>query len=861
MPSHVSESIYQALADIRLVDPHSHINPLDPASHTLADLLGYHYYTELAHSSGMPKAHIEQRELHPKELVSRLVAGLPAIENTAQYRWLIELCRTFFGFTDDRITATNWEDLYDAAETRMQAADWSHSVLAQSNVEAVFLTNYFDDKLVGFDTDVYIPCLRTDELVFHLHKRSVQQRLEESTGISLDGSLASLRNALRSRFEHFISRGARACAISLPPSFTPGRVSDGRAASALDDVLRRTDQADVANRDALSRRVFWTLAELCDDFGLPFDLMIGVNRGVYADGVYQGQDLYDSRVSLIQYRELFNAFPGVKFPISVLASVTNQELVSYAWIFPNVITNGHWWYSNTPSFIARDAAVRLEAVPQTKQIAYYSDAYKLEFIWPKFDMYRRILAELLTDQFVRRNGWSEERAIDLGRKILRDNVDEIFPRPDTSKIHGAESRDSSDTPDHSTSTIVDAAGVAAAGLAAVAASDPLVNDDVQEVELADDVDEIASTGFDENATLGDSSMQPPARAIEDWDDPALDEDAFELDRTIDESGAFETVVEHDHDSGSGFDEPTLNENESEAASWQSSNEFPSSIETIEESINDETLPSDASYFDDATGIEKSGTGEPVAWDDLGETLDLDLAGKDSGDDAGDGDRGDIGAQPASNFETIDAGGVESGNDENLWPLDAPDDVPERAEPTNGPELPELSDLPDLVESPEPFDLDAVPNDDEIRSLPVDDVELRDYAAELIGLDAEKLEREIESEPLDVGDLWGDDTDSGAPDEMSSDDHEPRESEVPQIRMLRGEESFSPDEESLQMSSNPATGELVFPVDDDNAPASNDADDDSVTTRAVDDEDEWLSTLGDLELDDKSQPESEEDPRP
>ena len=139
--------------------------------------------------------------------------------------------------------------------------------------------------------------------------------------------------------------------------------------------------------------------------------------------------MYDSRVSLIQYRELFNAFPQVKFPVSVLASVTNQELVSYAWIFPNVITNGHWWYSNTPSFIARDAAARLEAVPQTKQIAYYSDAYKLEFVWPKFDMYRNILSDILTDHFVKGNGWSEERAIELGRQVLRNNVDEIFPRP------------------------------------------------------------------------------------------------------------------------------------------------------------------------------------------------------------------------------------------------------------------------------------------------------------------------------------------------------------------------------------------------------------------------------------------------
>ena len=429
MTDTVRNSIYEAIASIRLIDPHTHINPHAPASNTLADLLGYHYYTELAHSAGMPKDQIEEDGISHRELVRRLVTNLSPIENTAQYRWLIEICRKFFGFTGERLDASNWEEVYEASEAQMKIAEWPQMVLDQSNVEAVFLTNDFDDELEGFDCNTYIPCLRTDDLVFHLSKPQTQERLAACTGIELDGSLTNLRESLRQRFEHFVGHGARACAISLPPDFSPTRVSDGRASTALNEVLLNGAMADQAHQTALSRRVFWTLAELCDEYGLPFDLMIGVNRGVYPEGVFQGQDLYDSRVSLIQYRELFNAFPQVKFPVSVLASVTNQELVSYAWIFPNVITNGHWWYSNTPSFIARDAAARLEAVPQTKQIAYYSDAYKLEFVWPKFDMYRHILSDILTDHFVKGSGWSEERAIELGRQVLRSNVDEIFPRP------------------------------------------------------------------------------------------------------------------------------------------------------------------------------------------------------------------------------------------------------------------------------------------------------------------------------------------------------------------------------------------------------------------------------------------------
>jgi len=106
--------------------------------------------------------------------------------------------------------------------------------------------------------------------------------------------------------------------------------------------------------------------------------------------------------------------------------VTNQELVDYAWIFPNVVTNGHWWYSNTPSIIERDLRARLEAVPRTKQIGYYSDAYKLEFILPKFNMYRRILARVLAEDFVIARSWSEEASLQLGQQLLRGNVQTVF---------------------------------------------------------------------------------------------------------------------------------------------------------------------------------------------------------------------------------------------------------------------------------------------------------------------------------------------------------------------------------------------------------------------------------------------------
>jgi glucuronate isomerase len=406
------------IARIPLIDPHSHIDPHRPTARTLDDILGYHYYTELAHSAGMGQAPLDPA-VPPRDRTRAILAHLERCDNTVQYGWLLTIARTFLGFRGDRLTAADADALYDEAGRVFGQPDWEEQVLRRSNIEKVFLTNEFDDPLTGFDAARYVPCLRTDALVFGLGDPAVRRRLAAATGVEA-GDAASLRRAVRGLFEHFSRRGARACAISLPPVFLPAPVGDAEVTAAL------RGEADPSLHLLLPHGVFWMLAEHCREFGLPFDLMVGVNRRVYRAGVYQGQDLFDGRTSLVQYAELFNEFPEVTFCVSVLSSGLNQELAGYAWIFPNVVTSGHWWYSNVPAYIAADARARLQAVPKTKQIGYYSDMYKLEFGLPKYAMYRRVLAGVLADDFVRPGVTTEEGAVDLARHLLRDNVRRIF---------------------------------------------------------------------------------------------------------------------------------------------------------------------------------------------------------------------------------------------------------------------------------------------------------------------------------------------------------------------------------------------------------------------------------------------------
>jgi glucuronate isomerase len=408
-----------------IFDPHTHIDPHRPAARHFEEILGYHYYTELAHSSGMPTEAVAT-SLDPDARAALVVEYLDRIDSTVQYSWLLEIARTFHQFPHDRITPKNLEELLRKADHREDGPEWDREVFLASGLETVFLTNDFDDPLEGWDSATYVPCLRTDDLVLKLHEPRTSARLR--TALDMDvGDVASLHRAIGRLFERFVGRGARAAAVSLPPDFVPRPASHRRASTPIRKAIHgmelRRDEID-----EVRCAVFWTITEFCAEFRLPFDLMIGPIRNVYPAGVAGGRDLFDRRVSLYDYRDLFNHFKGVNFPVSTLSPDAGAELVAYSWIFPNVMPMGHWWYSNVPAFIAHDLCARVQALPKTKLLGYYSDAYKLEFIAPKFNMYRRILADVLWEEAVRGRGWRVEEAVGLAKLILIDNPKRIFAR-------------------------------------------------------------------------------------------------------------------------------------------------------------------------------------------------------------------------------------------------------------------------------------------------------------------------------------------------------------------------------------------------------------------------------------------------
>src|SRR5205807_9419866 len=99
----LAQDLYSQICRIPLIDPHSHINPHQPAARSLDEILGYHYYTELAHSAGLDRRALGA-DVEPRERVRAILGYIDRFDNTAQYSWFMEIARTLLGFVGGHVT-------------------------------------------------------------------------------------------------------------------------------------------------------------------------------------------------------------------------------------------------------------------------------------------------------------------------------------------------------------------------------------------------------------------------------------------------------------------------------------------------------------------------------------------------------------------------------------------------------------------------------------------------------------------------------------------------------------------------------------------------------------------------------------
>lgn len=422
------KELYEAIDALPIVDIHTHVNWKKPTASNIGEILSYHYYTELVNSADFQGGRFPFDD--PRELTRVMLPKLALLRHTVQYDWLMTISREFLCLDADDWRPENWEFIFDRSVEVMDRPEWREELIAQAHIARVFLTNQYSDDLEGLDHSFYVPCLRVEPFVLWMDRPAEREGLAAFLGRPLR-TTNDVVEAIDRAFAKFVAHGMGYAAMSIPANLETFPVADEEAQRLLDKMVGGTP-LDAAERRAWSAYALCRLCDACRKYGRPFHLMIGVNRDAYAHGVPSGTDLFDSVNSLRGYDYLLNAYPDVRFPIAVLADTSGLELVAAAWIRHNVYPSGHWWYSNQPTEIARELRRRLDAVPGNKLIGYFSDAYYLEFVLPKFRLFKFELATVLAERMERSlihpnmEPLSLEEAVEIAKALLIDNPARIM---------------------------------------------------------------------------------------------------------------------------------------------------------------------------------------------------------------------------------------------------------------------------------------------------------------------------------------------------------------------------------------------------------------------------------------------------
>ncbi|MFH1084884.1 MAG: glucuronate isomerase [Chloroflexota bacterium] len=420
--------LFEQLDALPIVDIHTHVQWKTGTARNIGEVLSYHYYTELTNSAEYQEGRFPFND--PEALTEVIVPKLEYIRNTVQYDWLMTISREYLGIDPLEWTPDNWKYIFDRSVKVMDRGEWREEMIAQSNIMRVFLTNQYNEDLEGLDTHFYSPCLRTEPFIVWLERPEGLPGLSAFLGRPIK-TLADFAAVIHKTFQKFVDHGMGYAAMSIPANFKTFEVAAADAQRILDKAVAGSPLT-AAEREAWGAYAMDRMCDACRKFRKPFHLMIGVNRDVYAHGVPMGMDLFDSVNSMRGYDHVLNAYPDVSFPTAVLSDTTGLELTASAWIRHNVYPSGHWWYANQPTDIAREVRRRLDTVPRNKIIGYFSDAYYLEFVLPKFRMFKFELAVALAERMERSlihpnmEAFAMDEALELGEDVLINNPARII---------------------------------------------------------------------------------------------------------------------------------------------------------------------------------------------------------------------------------------------------------------------------------------------------------------------------------------------------------------------------------------------------------------------------------------------------
>ncbi|MFC7068670.1 glucuronate isomerase [Halobaculum lipolyticum] len=438
-----ARELYDAIADLPIVDPHSHLDVAELADNERwSDVWAVegatdHYVWAAMRKRGVPEARITG-DASNREKWDALARVMPEIAGNPTYEWIHLDLRRRFGI-DTPVSAETADEIWTETRRRLREGDTRpRAMLREMDVETVCSTDDPAGSLADHrrladdldDVDVR-PTWRADRAV-HVDGPEWDEfvdALAASTGVEIR-DFADYRAALTASHDRFAEHGCRASDTSLREPVTKP-VSDERAAEVF-AAARRGESLTDAQVEDFRAHVLSFVAGLDADRDWVTQLHVGPVRN-YRDRLYEelgpaaGGTVTTGDVEYAEnLRHLLNSYDGdAEFVLYCVDPTHYPSVTTIARAFPNVSVGPAWWYNDSPFGIDHQLDYAGSVDLLANHAGMVSDSRKLPSFGSRFELFRRTLADLL-GRYVERGRMPMDVARDLAEHVAYDRPKELY---------------------------------------------------------------------------------------------------------------------------------------------------------------------------------------------------------------------------------------------------------------------------------------------------------------------------------------------------------------------------------------------------------------------------------------------------
>ena len=431
--------VEEALAEVPVLDIHTHLVGGKLGARGLHDVLLYHMVVSDLYAAGCPNgARLTQFPAWPdqgeaRQRIEQALPFLPAIQNTSSFWGVWLILRDLYGWTE-AITASSWPKLDALVRERADDRAWHHSVLDRLSIrrtgtEIARRGNGEDNERLQYALEwgFFTRCQwgEFDTALYEL-ERCWGRAPESPAPIGAGGrpptersirSLSDVHAAISHYvkampYEHILST-----ATHLSTDIDYRLVTDAE----MEAALARRAMAGPTERDVYASYINEAFLGQLEQRGdrIVFQFSFGAEPLPYETGSRLRQE------TIRQLGEIVGRHPKLKFQCFLSSRHANQSLCTLARELPNLSLAGYWWHNFFPDVIRQIIGERLDMLPTNKQAGFFSDAYCIEWTYAKARLVRRQLARALAER-IEQGQYSQNEALKIAEAILYESPRQLL---------------------------------------------------------------------------------------------------------------------------------------------------------------------------------------------------------------------------------------------------------------------------------------------------------------------------------------------------------------------------------------------------------------------------------------------------